>query len=415
MTTTSYAGGLTRSQVSAWRNALFVIFAMCGIAMASWASRLPSVRDTLHISTLEVGVLILAISIGSIIGLLASSHIVSRLGAQRTIMLCFVAAPLGFALAGLGVALGVFPVVFAGLLVFGTGFSICDVSMNLSGAANERVLRRTIMPIYHAFFSFGTMIGAGLGALAEALHVPVVAHLAATAIIMFVAVQLAARALQSEHLVDDEATDATASDNHGTWRDRLKIWRDPRTLIIGLIVLGMAFAEGSANDWIPLASVDGHGVDKPTGALIFGIFVTAMTVARLGGVFVLDKFGRVPVLRVSAALAFVGLAIFIWVPDPVISTIGVVLWGLGSALGFPVGFSAAADDPKVAAARVSAVATIGYFAFLIGPPLIGFLGEHFGILNALIIVLVLIAISGLVSGGAREPAKPAPAAAAPAK
>jgi len=409
MTTTSYAGNLTRAQVSAWRNALFVIFAVCGIAMASWAARLPSVRDTLGISTLEVGVLILAISVGSIAGLLASSHIVSRLGAQKTIMLCFTAAPVGFALAGVGVALGLFPVVFAGLLVFGTGFSICDVSMNLSGAANERVLRRTIMPIYHAFFSFGTMIGAGAGALVEAFHVPVVVHLGATAVIMFIAVQLAARALQSEHLVDD-ATEQAAAENHGTWRDRLKIWRDPRTLIIGLIVLGMAFAEGSANDWIPLASVDGHGVDKPTGALIFGIFVTAMTVARLGGVFLLDRFGRVPVLRASAALAFVGLAMFIWVPDPIISVVGVVFWGLGSALGFPVGFSAAADDPKVAAARVSAVATIGYFAFLIGPPLIGFLGEHFGILNALIIVLVLIAISGLVSGGAREPAKQRPSA-----
>ena len=406
MTTTSYAGNLTRAQVSAWRNALFVIFAVCGIAMASWAARLPSVRDTLDISTLEVGVLILAISVGSIAGLLASSHIVSRLGAQKTIMLCFTAAPVGFALAGVGVALGLFPVVFAGLLVFGTGFSICDVSMNLSGAANERVLRRTIMPIYHAFFSFGTMIGAGAGALVEAFHVPVVVHLGATAVIMFIAVQLAARALQSEHLVDD-ATEQAAAENHGTWRDRLKIWRDPRTLIIGLIVLGMAFAEGSANDWIPLASVDGHGVDKPTGALIFGIFVTAMTVARLGGVFLLDRFGRVPVLRASAALAFVGLAMFIWVPDPIISVVGVVFWGLGSALGFPVGFSAAADDPKVAAARVSAVATIGYFAFLIGPPLIGFLGEHFGILNALIIVLVLIAISGLVSSGAREPKKAA--------
>jgi fucose permease len=400
-TTTSYAGGLTRAQVSAWRNGLFVIFAVCGIGMASWAARLPSVRDILGASTLEVGILILGISVGSILGLLASSHIVSRLGAQKTIMLCFVVAPLGFALVGVGVALTNFPVVFIGLLIFGAGFSTCDVSMNLSGAANERVLRRTIMPIYHAFFSFGTMIGAATGALMEALHVPVVAHLVVIAVIMFAAVQVAARYLQSEHLVN-ETDDTTAAEHHGTWRERLSIWRDPRTLIIGLIVLGMAFAEGSANDWLALASVDGHGVDKATGALVFGIFVTAMTAGRLGGVFLLDKFGRVPVLRASAALAFIGLAMFIFIPDPIISTVGVVFWGLGSALGFPVGFSAAADDPKVAAARVSAVATIGYFAFLIGPPVIGFLGEHFGILNALLVVLVLVAVSGLVSGGARE-------------
>ena len=80
-----------------------------------------------------------------------------------------------------------------------------------------------------------------------------------------------------------------------------------------------------------------------------------------------------------------------------------VSWGLGSALGFPVGMSAAADDPKTAAARVSAVATIGYLAFLVGPPLVGFVGEQVGLLNALLIVLGLVAVAGIVSPAAREP------------
>jgi len=83
--------------------------------------------------------------------------------------------------------------------------------------------------------------------------------------------------------------------------------------------------------------------------------------------------------------------------------VGIVLWGLGSALGFPVGMSAAADDPRTAAARVSAVATIGYCAFLIGPPIIGVLGEQVGILRALLVVLVLVVAAGLASGAAREP------------
>jgi MFS family permease len=117
----------------------------------------------------------------------------------------------------------------------------------------------------------------------------------------------------------------------------------------------------------------------------------------------LDRFGRVPVLRVSAGFAAVGLLIVIFGPNPTIATIGIVLWGLGSALGFPVGMSAAADDPRSAAARVSAVATIGYFAFLVGPPLIGFLAENVGILNSLLVVLVLVAVSGIVSSAAREP------------
>jgi MFS family permease len=125
----------------------------------------------------------------------------------------------------------------------------------------------------------------------------------------------------------------------------------------------------------------------------------------LAGVKVLERFGRVPVLRGTAVLAVVGLMIVILGPNPYVATVGVVLWGLGASLGFPVGMSAAADDPKTAAARVSAVATIGYFAFLVGPPAIGFLGQHFGLLNGLLAVLVLVAVAGLASGAAREPRK----------
>jgi MFS family permease len=183
----------------------------------------------------------------------------------------------------------------------------------------------------------------------------------------------------------------------------MAIWLEPRTLLIGLLVLGMAFTEGSANDWLALAMVDGHGVDNATGALVFGIFVTAMTAGRVGGVFLLDRFGRVPVLRVSALLAAVGLVTMIVARNPGLAAAGVVAWGLGSALGFPVGMSAAADDPKTAAARVSAVATIGYLAFLVGPPLVGFVGEQVGLLNALLIVLGLVAVAGIVSPAAREP------------
>jgi MFS family permease len=173
-------------------------------------------------------------------------------------------------------------------------------------------------------------------------------------------------------------------------------------LLIGLVVLGMAFAEGSANDWLSLAMVDGHGVDHAAGAAIFGVFVAAMTVGRVAGVRLLDRFGRVPVLRGSAALAVVGLLLVIVVPSVPVAVLGVVLWGLGASLGFPVGMSAAADDPRRATASVAAVATIGYVAFLIGPPLIGFLGQQFGLLRALLAVLALIVVAGLCSPAARE-------------
>lgn len=398
-----YPAGLSRGAVVAWRNSVFVVFGLCGLAMASWVSRIPSVRDALHASTLQMGILIFGIAAGSILGLLASSHIIARFGARRTIASVLTIGAVGFALAGVGATVGPsYPVVLVGLAIFGACFSICDVSMNVLGAANERVLGRAIMPIFHAFFSFGTMIGAGLGSLAEIAHLPIVLHMGIIAAVLAGGGMIAVRFSQSEHIVEEDAEPVASDDHSKTWRGRLAIWRDPRTLLIGLIVLGMAFSEGSANDWLTLATVDGHGTTNASGALVFGIFVTAMTVGRLAGVQLLDRFGRVPVLRSSAVLAAVGLLIYIFVPVLPIAVVGVVFWGLGSSLGFPVGMSAASDDPKTAAARVSAVATIGYFAFLVGPPVIGFLGQHFGLLSALLIVLVLVALAGAVSGAARE-------------
>jgi len=395
---------LTRPQVVAWRNAVFAIFVLPGLAISTWVSRLPAARDILDVSPAQVGFLLFGIAAGSILGLLASSHVVARFGARNTVVVGMITNAVGLAVAGVGVTVvSNFAVAFVGLLIFGAAAGCTDVAMNVSGAANERALGRAIMPVFHAFFSFGTMLGAGLGALAEAVGVPIVLHFAIIAVVMVIGALATRPFVQDEHVIGDDGEPVPADDHANTWRGRLSIWKDPRTILIGVLVLAAAFAEGSANDWLAIAMVDGHGVSNATGALVFGIFVTAMTVGRLTGVFLLDKFGRVPVLRGSFLLASIGLLIVIVVPNPYVAMGGAVLWGLGAALGFPVGMSAAADDPRTAAARVSAVATIGYFAFLVGPPVIGLIGEHTGVLLALLVVLVLTAVGAIVAGGAREP------------
>lgn len=399
----SNIAGLSRRQLTSWRNALFMIFAIGGAGLASWAARVPAVAASLELSTGEVGLLLFGIAFGSIAGLMLSSHLIAAFGARHVIRFTLVIGPIGLLIAAVGASVTLsFALAFAGLAVFGAAFGACDVSMNVSGAANERAIGRNIMPIYHAFFSIGTICGAAVAAVAEHFGVPLEIHIFFVALAMVATAVFATRFLRSEAVVDTPENAASAPVD--TWRARLSIWRDPRTILIGLIVLGMAFTEGSANDWLAYAMVEGHGTDKPTGALVFGVFVTAMTIGRLGGVALLDRFGRVPVLRVSAVFAAVGLVLLIFSPVVWVAVVGVVLWGLGAALGFPVGMSAAADDPRTAAARVSAVATIGYVAFLVGPPVIGLLGERFGILGALTLVLALVALAGSLSGAAREPA-----------
>lgn len=399
-----------RRELVAWRNAIFAIFFLSGLSLASWVARIPAVRDDVGLSTQGVGLVILAGSIGSIVGLIAAPWLMARFGARLGMIGVLVTVSVGLVLVGLGGS--VLPsvvLVAVGLVLFGFGNGAVDVMMNVEGAEAERELGKTVMPLMHAFFSFGTVAGAGLAAVASALALSVSIHLGIIAAVIAAAVVVAVRFVPvREELGDDPHTDAPRDPWTVRLRRSLSVWADVRLLLIGVIMLGMSFAEGSANDWLALAVVDGHGLDETTGAAIFTVFTIAITGARvLGGPFI-DRFGRVVMLQVMAGIGVVGLALFIYASEPWMLIVGTALWGIGCSLAFPVGMSAAADVPDRAdaAARVSAVAMIGYCAFLVGPPLIGFLGERFGILNGLLLLLGLMVVAGLAAPAARERNRP---------
>jgi MFS family permease len=405
-TQTSSARARVAPELRAWRNALFVVFIVSGLFLSSWVSRVPGVRDSLHLSTDVVGLILLGVSIGAIVGLVVAPPLQARVGTKAGIAIVVVAASLGLAVVGFGAAvLGSFPVVVAGLALLGLGNGAVDVMMNVSAAAVERRIGRTIMPFMHACFSIGTVAGAAIGAACAALGVSVFWHFGVMAVVCIVAGVIAMRYIpNTQDVVDRDAAAQASLDAFDdpvvapirrrtfgeTVRSQIAVWADWRLVLIGVVMLGMAFTEGSANDWIALASVDGHGLTNAGGALVLDVFVAAMTVGRIAGGPIVDRIGRVWAIRLTAALGVAGLLLFILVPLPWAYVTGVVLWGLGASLGFPLGMSAAADDEQNATARVSAVAMIGYLAFLAGPPVIGFLGQQFGILNALYVVLVLL-------------------------
>jgi predicted MFS family arabinose efflux permease len=266
--------------------------------------------------------------------------------------------------------------------------------MNVQGARVEQRLGRSIMSRFHAGFSLGTVAGALIGAAMVALRIPVTAHLIGVAAVVGVAVPIAVRRFIADQ--DDDAAGDEAGST-GSWA----AWTEPRTLLIGLFVLAFAFAEGTGNDWISVALIDGYHAPATVGTLGFAVFLAAMTTGRWVGPGLLDRYGRVAVIRVISILAVLGLVLFVFGPSTPVAFAGAFLWGAGTSLGFPVGMSAGADDPSRAASRVSVIASVGYCAFLGGPPLIGFLGQQFTVLRALTAVAVLLALAALITGSIR--------------
>lgn len=363
------------------------MFALNGFAFASWVSRIPEARDRLDLTPGELGTILLALALGSVIALPSAGWWVHRFGATKVVACAAVVDAVGLAVAGLGAgAAAAVWLTTIGLFLLGFGSGVWDVAMNIEGAAVERELGRTIMPRFHAAFSLGAVAGAAVGAAAAGFELPITVHLPfAASVVMLVPLSVVRAFLPA-------GTKPKAVEKP---RNPMRAWTEPRTLTIGLMVLAMALTEGVANDWLAVALVDGYDVPAWVGASGFALFVTAMTVGRIGGAPVLDRFGRVPVIRGSMALAGAGLLLVVFGEVLLVVALGTVMWGFGAALGFPVGMSAAADEPDHAAARVSVVSTIGYTAFLAGPPALGYLGDHVGVLHALLLAAALLVPSVL--------------------
>lgn len=397
---------VARGSLSAWRNAVFVFFSLSGLGFASWVSRIPAVRDGMHLGTETVGLLLFGLAIGSIAGLATAPNYLTRFGTRTGLLYSLLAMATATVLLGLATgAVGSFALSAAALFIFGFSYSITDVVMNVEGAEVERATGRTLLPLMHAFFSLGTILGAVLGAAAALHTVPVALHFGAAGVAIAAAGTWTVRYIPLPAAGDSEPGPAAGTlagtvRGHDRIRDRLRatllLAAEPQLLFLGLLVVGMAFVEGSANDWLPLAAVDGHAFDNAGGALVYGAFVAAMTVGRAAGGPLIDAIGRRRTLLLTGTLGFVGILVFILTDQHWTAFCAAALWGLGGSLGFPVGISAAADHPTDAARRVSILSIFGYTAFLVGPPILGFISEHLGILDAFYVVAGMLLVSLLV-------------------
>ena len=368
------------------RNAVLVSFAANGLLTSTWVSRLPDAADRLSLGDAALGTLLLCASVGALASMSLSGRLVQSLGPRRVVIGGTLLDVVGVVLLALGAGPATSVVLTGtGLVLFGAGYGVWDVAMNVEAAEVERELGRTVMPRFHAAYSLGTVAGALTGVGLVKVGVPLAVHLPVVGLGAALASLLTVRGFVTPPVEGTE-------DGPPLMRTR-DAWREPRTLLIGVMVLGLAMTEGAANDWLALALERGHDAERWMAVAGLALFVSAMTVGRIVGPVFLDRLDRATVLWGSIGTAAAGVVLVVYADVAWLVALGVVLWGLGASLGFPVGMSAAADDPARAAARVSVVSLVGYCAFLTGPPLIGFIGHQVGTLQALATLLVVLGMA----------------------
>jgi MFS family permease len=344
------------------RAAITVVFFANGALFASWASRIPALADRTDATTGALGLALLAPAVGAV----ATMPQIGRLLPGRSSRTFCRWSMLG--LMGAVVLPGFAPTIAllaVALLFVGVSNSALDVAMNAQGVSIERHQRRPILSSLHAAFSFGGFAGAGVGALAAALHVSPAPHLIFAALLFGIPGLLAVQPL----LRDDEDPDAGVG--------RLPLRRLPgRLAVLGVAAFFCLLAEGAASDWSAALVSGPLGGTPALGAIAYAIFSIGMGVGRLLADGLWRRWGASGLLRRSGALAASGFTVALIIGTAPVALAGFAALGLGLSGVVPTLFRSAANHPGVPTGpALAAVSSLGYLGFLAGPPLIGGLAE----------------------------------------
>jgi MFS family permease len=393
--------------------AIGVVFFGYGFVMASSYSRMPGIRDQLGSTPTQLAFALVCMGIGSILGMPFTGRLVDRYS-SRTVSQVATAICLG-GWAILPVARSV-PVLALILLVTGVGTGVGDVAMNVQGHLVETRRRKVLMPYWHALFSLGAVSGALAGAFAASISLSLAWQFLGVSAVLMIAMWLAnnryipdaglhpaATSEAIEEPIFDEPQ-AFASDRQAAAQSR-RSGLNPVEILLGIMTFATTLGEGAANDWLALMLVDNRGAPPAIGALTFAGFNLTMVIGRLAGGVVIQRYGRMPVLRAAGVLACTGVSALCLVNSTLVALLGALAWGLGLSVVFPSAMSAAGEIPGRGSRAIAVVSTIGYAGFLVGAPLIGLLAHMMPLDKALLAVAVLVLLIALLAPAARERGK----------
>ncbi|WP_084126711.1 MFS transporter [Demequina sp. NBRC 110054] len=388
------------TRVQQARVSVMVFFAGVGVLAATFVSRVPSVRDDLHVSPSEYGAVLLFGACGGLVAFWFTGGLVARLGSLAVGRACIAGIVAGI-LAMAGAALLGSPLLYgAGSFVALGNFEILMATLSAEAATIERLVGRPIMAQFHATFSLSMLAGLALGAGYSYVGASVTTHFLVNATL----VGLVWLAVANRAFIDGRPPPRANGTGRSDFFSGIRAAvREPRTIALGFILLCAFTTELAAGNWIPLALVDDFARTEGTASVLYASVIIAQSLTRVLGVSRLQRWGRVATLRVCATLIAVGAAAFALSPSFAVVIPALLVWGVGTAFAFPVALSAAADERTDATSRVAAVNVFGTAGGLVAPLLVGVIAEAVGVRQALLLVCVAAAAIFTLAPASRPP------------
>jgi MFS family permease len=362
---------------------VMIAFLVHGLVVSTWVSRIAATKSALRMSDGALGLALLGAAIGSVMAIPISGALVTRYGSRRIAVLtslgfCLALVPLGFAnsVAILGPA----------LFYYGVMAGANDVAMNAHAVGTEKLLGTLTMSRFHAMFSLGGIVGAGLGALLAGRSVSTRAHLIAGTILFAVL-----SAIMSRMLIETRSESAPSPVRPG-------MRRLPMALIaLSAIGFCIFLSEGAIADWTAVYLKQVLHANDGVAPLGYAVFAAAMAVFRFSGDAITMRIGRAWTIRLGGTIAAAGLAFVVVAHSPYWAMAGFAAAGAGFSSIIPLVFAAGGRIEGVGeGAGVATVSGLGYLGFLAGPPAIGFVSEISSLRAGLFLLVILSAAAALL-------------------
>jgi fucose permease len=378
-------------RIGPWFAGASAVFFARAFLFSSWVSRGPEVQAALDINTAQMGLLSMLYPAGGLAGVLFASWLVSRLGSRTVNTGTYLLAAIGLATLGPVIESGNFALASVCLFLMGLPMAISDYLGNYEGAAVDKASKRSLFPAIHGSFGVGMLLGAAVASWFIDQGVSVATSFLIIAIVVAV-ISISAGFGFPAHSTPITSSASKSNDQ----KNSLKVWTEKRSLLLAVVGFSFIMAESSAGTWVPIA-LTANGFGGAAAASALGLFWIVITLARLGGGYLVDLLGRYRTVLVSALTTAAGMLVFMTSEATGLEYLGLILWGLGMSLGFPMVVASMGDDPDLAAPRVNMIITVVYISSISVGPALGALGQAAGIYVAFGIPLVMMVVSALLS------------------